>query len=67
MPYAERVWSDLIELPCEPEVSFAHVERIARITRQVLGNCVISTVKGCRRLKVAVAKAAKKQVTGGAL
>ena len=67
LPYAERVWSDLIELPCEPEVSFAHVERIARITRQVLGNCVISTFKGCRNLKVAVAKAGKKQVTGRAL
>jgi dTDP-4-amino-4,6-dideoxygalactose transaminase len=60
LPYAERVWSDLIELPCEPEVSFAHVERIARITRQVLGNGVMSTVKGSRRLKAAVAKAGQK-------
>jgi dTDP-4-amino-4,6-dideoxygalactose transaminase len=29
LPYAERVWPDLIELPCEPYVSFDHVERIA--------------------------------------
>ena len=31
LPYAERVWSDLIELPCEPGVSLADVERIAGI------------------------------------
>ena len=60
LPYAERVWSDLIELPCEPEVSLTQVERIARITRQVLGNCANSTVKGCRRLNAAVAKAGQK-------
>lgn len=36
LPHAERVWSDLIELPCEPEVSFAHVERIAYIVKQSL-------------------------------
>ena len=36
LPHAERVWSDLIELPCEPGVSFAHVERIAAIVKQVL-------------------------------
>jgi dTDP-4-amino-4,6-dideoxygalactose transaminase len=34
LPHAERVWSDLIELPCGPEVSFAHVERIARVVKQ---------------------------------
>jgi dTDP-4-amino-4,6-dideoxygalactose transaminase len=34
LPHAERVWSDLIELPCEPEVSFAHIERIASIVKQ---------------------------------
>lgn len=67
LPYAERVWSDLIELPCEAEVSFAHVERIARITRQVLGNGVMSTVKGSWRLKSAVAKAGQKQVTRSGL
>lgn len=36
LPHAERVWSDLIELPCEPEVSFAHVERIASIVKETL-------------------------------
>jgi perosamine synthetase len=37
-PHAERVWGDLIELPCEPEVSIAHVERIATIVKQSLGS-----------------------------
>jgi hypothetical protein len=36
LPRAERVWSDLIELPCEPEVSFVHVEGIAAIVKRVL-------------------------------
>ena len=36
LPYAERVWSDLIELPSGPEVSFSHVERIASIVKQSL-------------------------------
>ena len=35
LPHAERVWSDLFELPCEPQVSFAHMERIAAIVKQV--------------------------------
>ena len=34
--YAERIWADLIELPCEPDVSFAYVERIAAVLKQVL-------------------------------
>jgi dTDP-4-amino-4,6-dideoxygalactose transaminase len=36
LPGAEVVWSDLIELPCGPEVSFANVERIASIVKQSL-------------------------------
>lgn len=36
LPYAERVWADLIELPCEPEVGLDHVERIAAIVKRVL-------------------------------
>jgi dTDP-4-amino-4,6-dideoxygalactose transaminase len=36
LPNAERVWSDLIELPCEPEISFANVERIARVVKREL-------------------------------
>ena len=43
LPYAERVWSDLIELPCEPDVSFAEVERIAGIVRRVLKSAVFLT------------------------
>jgi dTDP-4-amino-4,6-dideoxygalactose transaminase len=40
LPYAERVWSDLIELPCEPEVSLAEIERIAGIVRRILRSAV---------------------------
>ena len=38
-PHAERVWADLIELPCEPEVSLNHVGRIASIVKQVVSSC----------------------------
>ncbi len=33
LPLAERVWSELIELPCEPDVSLDQVERIAAIVK----------------------------------
>ncbi len=33
LSYAERVWADLIELPCEPGVSLDDVQRIARIVK----------------------------------
>ena len=33
---AEAIWADLIELPCEPDVSMDHVERIASIVKQVI-------------------------------
>ena len=36
LPNAERVWPDLIELPCEPNVSFDDVERITAIIKQAL-------------------------------
>ncbi|HEY7862884.1 MAG TPA: DegT/DnrJ/EryC1/StrS family aminotransferase [Thermoanaerobaculia bacterium] len=36
LPCAERVWADLIELPCEPGVSFDDLERIAAIVRRVV-------------------------------
>ena len=36
LPYAERVWPDLIELPCEPSVTFDHVEQIAHIVKEVV-------------------------------
>ena len=35
-PRAEQVWTDLIELPCEPHVSVEHVERIASIVKQTI-------------------------------
>lgn len=38
LPYAERVWSDLVELPCEPDVSLDDVERVAAIVKQVLNS-----------------------------
>ncbi|HWP60025.1 MAG TPA: DegT/DnrJ/EryC1/StrS family aminotransferase [Candidatus Acidoferrales bacterium] len=38
LPYAETVWPDLIELPCEPDVSLDDVERIAAIVKQAAQN-----------------------------
>lgn len=35
LSHADRVWSDLIELPCEPGVSIADVEQIAKITKTI--------------------------------
>jgi dTDP-4-amino-4,6-dideoxygalactose transaminase len=34
--YADRVWSHLVELPCEPDVALADVERIGIILRKLL-------------------------------
>jgi dTDP-4-amino-4,6-dideoxygalactose transaminase len=39
---AERLWSDLIELTCEPEVSSAHIERIAGVVKQALRSTVVA-------------------------
>jgi dTDP-4-amino-4,6-dideoxygalactose transaminase len=36
LPHADRVWADLVELPCEPDVSFAQVEHIAAIVTAVI-------------------------------
>jgi perosamine synthetase len=36
LPNAERVWPDLIELPCEPDVSFDDLARITTIVKQAL-------------------------------
>src|SRR5258706_6688950 len=33
LPFAERLWPDLVELPCEPSVSLNDVERIAAIVK----------------------------------
>jgi len=35
LPYSERVWPDLVELPCEPSVTLDDIERIAAIVRRV--------------------------------
>ncbi len=37
-PHAEKVWTNLIELPCEPDVSLEHVERIAWLVKQTIGS-----------------------------
>lgn len=34
--YAERIWNDLVELPCEPDVKIEHQERIAAVVKAVL-------------------------------
>jgi dTDP-4-amino-4,6-dideoxygalactose transaminase len=36
--HAERVWDDLIELPCEPDMSFDDLERIVTIVKQVVNS-----------------------------
>ena len=36
LPNAEQVWPDLIELPCEPDVSFDDLARITTIVKQAL-------------------------------
>jgi len=38
LSYAEQVWSDLIELPCEPSVSFVQVDHIAAIVKRVVNS-----------------------------
>lgn len=36
LPHADRVWSDLVELPCEPAVSLNRVEQIAAIIKAMI-------------------------------
>jgi dTDP-4-amino-4,6-dideoxygalactose transaminase len=36
LPHAEEVWDNLVELPCEPNVSREHVERITSIVKRDL-------------------------------
>ena len=36
LSYADKVWPDLIELPCEPEVRLVQVEQIAGIVKAVI-------------------------------
>ena len=37
-PHAEKIWTNLIELPCEPDVTLDQVERIASLVRQTVGS-----------------------------
>jgi dTDP-4-amino-4,6-dideoxygalactose transaminase len=36
LPNAERIWADLIELPCEPSVGLDHVAQIASMVKGVI-------------------------------
>jgi dTDP-4-amino-4,6-dideoxygalactose transaminase len=36
LPYAERVWADLVELPCEPSVSLSDIDRIAKLVKSAI-------------------------------
>jgi len=38
LAHAQQVWSDLIELPCEPSVSFAQADRIAAIVKRAVNS-----------------------------
>jgi dTDP-4-amino-4,6-dideoxygalactose transaminase len=35
-PHADKIWRNLVELPCEPDVSLEHVERIASIVKKTI-------------------------------
>ena len=35
-PHAEKIWTNLVELPCEPDVSLEHIGRIASIVKQTI-------------------------------
>jgi len=36
LPHAERAWADLVELPCEPNVSLTDIERITELVKSVI-------------------------------
>ena len=38
LPYADRIWSDLIELPCEPSLGFDDLAQIATMIAAVAGD-----------------------------
>ena len=38
LSYTDKVWPDLIELPCEPDVSLMQVEQIAGIVKAVIAS-----------------------------
>lgn len=38
LPHADRVWSDLVELPCDPDVNLNRVGQIAAIVKAVIAS-----------------------------
>jgi dTDP-4-amino-4,6-dideoxygalactose transaminase len=36
--HAEKIWTNLVELPCEPDVSLEHVQQIAWLVKQTIGS-----------------------------
>ena len=40
LPYSDLVWSDLIELPCEPSVAFQDLEQITAIVKSTVASHV---------------------------
>jgi dTDP-4-amino-4,6-dideoxygalactose transaminase len=59
---AERIWGNLVELPCEPEVSFAHVERIAAIVKQTLSSAALPAVMPAQACPERVRRAASRSI-----
>lgn len=45
LPNADRIWADLIELPCEPSVDLDDIERIAAIVKEVAAGKEISPLR----------------------
>ena len=39
LPRTDRVWADLVELPCEPEVSLHSVKKIAALVKATIARC----------------------------
>jgi Predicted pyridoxal phosphate-dependent enzyme apparently involved in regulation of cell wall biogenesis len=48
LSYADRVWPDLIELPCEPSVSIEDIEQIATIIKTIIQSEPARAPTGCR-------------------
>jgi len=40
LPYCERVWPQLIELPCDPSVAFEDLEQITAIVKSIVAGHV---------------------------
>jgi dTDP-4-amino-4,6-dideoxygalactose transaminase len=62
LPHAERVWGDLIELPCGPEVSFVHVEKMACVVKQALSSAALPAVMPAQACPERVRRAASRSI-----